>query len=205
MIIHKYSVLLNLIYRRPHLGIEPRGSHLDCLYTSAGMIAGDVETDRMDLLLSFPVSRARLVAEKFAALLLPLVVLNLVVGIVTYSLVVVVGETIDPLHLVMAHLLSVPYFLVCGGIGLMLSVSVDRAAVAERLAAGLVFALWLVESVVGTATNLAWVRFLSPTHYYDPTPILVTGTYNLLDAGILLLGFVALLGASQLLFRRRDV
>lgn len=144
-------------------------------------------------------------AEKLAALLLPLVVLNLVVGTVTYSLVVVVGETIDPLYLVTAHLLSVPYFLVCGGIGLLLSVSVDRAAVAERLAAGLVFALWLIESVVGTATNFAWIRFLSPTHYDNPTPILVEGTYTLLDSGILLVAFVALLGLSQLLFRRRDV
>ncbi len=174
-------------------------------YTSAGMIAGDVETGRMDLLLSFPVSRAQLVAEKFAALLLPLLVLNIVVGVVTYNFVVVVGETIDPLALATAHLLSVPYFLVCGGIGLLVSVSVDRAAVAERLAAGLVFALWLIESVVGTATNFARIRFLSPTHYYDPTLILVEGTSDPLDAGILLVIFLALLAASQHIFRRRDV
>lgn len=174
-------------------------------YAAAGMIADDIESDRMDLLLSFPVSRSQLLLEKFASLLLPLLLLNVVVGGVTYGLVVAIGETIDPMYLALAHLLSIPYLLVCATIGLVLSVLVDRAAIAERAAIGVVFVLWLVESAVGAAEDFAWIQYVSPTHYYSPTPVLIDGTYELMDTGILLAGFLGLLIVSQVLFQRRDI
>lgn len=174
-------------------------------YAAAGMVASDIESDRMDLLLSFPVSRSQLLAEKFAALLLPLISLNVFVGGVTYGLVLAIGETIDPMHLALAHLLSIPYLLVCAAIGMVLSVLVDRAAVAERAAIGLVFVLWLVESAVGAAEDFAWIQNISPTHYYSPTPVLIDGSYELMDAGILIAAFLGLIIVSQVLFQRRDI
>lgn len=174
-------------------------------YASAGVIAGDIESDRMDLLLSFPVSRSQLLAEKFASFLLPLISLNVVVGGVTYGLVLAIGETIDPMHLALAHLLSIPYLLVCAAIGMVLSVLVDRAAVAERAAIGLIFVLWLVESAVGAAEGFAWIQNISPTHYYSPTPVLIDGSYELVDIGILIATFLSLLIVSQILFQRRDI
>jgi ABC-2 type transport system permease protein len=174
-------------------------------YASAAVIAGDIESDRMDLLLSFPVSRSQLLVEKFAALLLPLIALNVVVGGVTYGLVLAIGETIDPMHLALAHLLSIPYLLVCAAIGTVLSVLADRSAVAERAAIGLIFVLWLVESAVGAAEDFAWIQNLSPTHYYAPTPVLIDGSYELVDTGILVAAFLGLLVASQVLFQRRDI
>jgi len=174
-------------------------------YSAAGRIASDIENDRMDLLLLFPVSRSQLLLEKFASMLLPLVLLNVVVGGVTYGLVVAIGETIDPMHLVLAHLLSIPYLLVCAAIGLTLSVVVNRAAVAERAAIGLISVLWLVESAVGAAADFSWIQFISPTHYYSPTPVLIDGTYELLDSAILLAGCLGLLIVSQVLFQRRDI
>ncbi|MWV40181.1 MULTISPECIES: ABC transporter permease subunit [Natrialbaceae] len=174
-------------------------------YSAAGKIASDIENDRMDLLLSFPVSRSQLLLEKFASMVLPLVLLNVVVGGVTYGLVLAIGETIDPMHLVLAHLLSIPYLLVCAAIGTVLSVLVNRAAVAERAAIGLMFVLWLVESAVGAAEEFSWIQYISPTHYYSPTPVLIDGTYEVMDSGILLAGFLGLLIVSQVLFQRRDI
>ncbi|WP_121744065.1 ABC transporter permease [Natronorubrum halophilum] len=174
-------------------------------YAGGGLISKDIERERMDLLISFPVSRSRLLVEKVASLLLPLVALNVVIGVVTYVLVVAIGETIDPMHLALAHLLSIPYLLVCVAIGVVFSVVVDRAAIAERAAVGVVFVLFLVESVVGGANDFEWIQYVSPTHYYEPTPILIDGSYELADSGILLVLFVALLLVGQFLFRRRDI
>lgn len=174
-------------------------------YTAGGSIATDIENERLDLLLTLPVSRSRFLTEKFASLLLPLVMLNVVVGIVIYGLVVVIGESVDPLYLVLAHLFSIPYLLVCAAIGLVFSVLVNRAAIAERAAIGVVFALYLLESVVGGGTDFEWLQYLSPTNYYEPTPILVDGTYEPLDAAVLLVAFIILLIAAQVLFKRRDL
>jgi ABC-2 type transport system permease protein len=174
-------------------------------YAAGGLVAGDVESTRLDLVLSFPVSRSRLLVEKFASLLVPLLTLNVVVGGVIYALVLAIGESIDPAHLALAHLLSVPYLLVCAGIGLLCSVLADRAAIAERAAIGAVFVLYLVESIVGGGTDVEWLQYLSPTNYYAPTPLLIGGVYEPIDSLVLLGILLGLLGCSTIVFRRRDV
>ncbi|WP_050048295.1 ABC transporter permease subunit [Halanaeroarchaeum sulfurireducens] len=174
-------------------------------YVAGGTIAGDVESKRMDLLLSFPISRSRLIAEKFSALLVPIVGVNVIASGAIYAQVTAIGESIDPMHLVLTHVLSVPYLLVCAAIGTMFSVVASRAALAERGAIGVVFVLFLVESVVGGADEYDWIQYLSPTYYYEPTPLLIDGTYDLIDTGILLAAFVGLLVLSQILFHRRDI
>lgn len=79
-----------------------------------------------------------------------------------------------------------------------------RAAVAERVAIAVVFGLFLLESVTA-GTDVDWLGRLSPTHYYDPTAVLVGGTYEFGEAGILVLATLSLLGAGVLVFRRRDL
>jgi len=174
-------------------------------YVAGGIIASDIETGRMDIFLSLPITRARLVVEKFGALLVPMLAVNALGGPIIYLFVVAVGETIPLDHLFLAHLLSIPFLLVCAGIGLVFSVAVDRAAIAERGAVGTVFLLYLLESVVGGAEAYDWIQYLSPTQYYEPTPILIEGSFEPIDSVILLVAFAGLLILSQALFERRDV
>jgi len=174
-------------------------------YVAGGIVARDIETERMDLLLSLPVTRSRLLLEKFSALLVPMIAVNALGGPIIYLFVVAVGETIAIGHLFLAHLLSIPFLLVCAGIGLVFSVAVDRAAIAERAAVGTVFVLYLVESAVGGAEGYDWIQYLSPTQYYEPTPILIDGSFEPIDSVILLVAFAGLLIVSQVLFERRDI
>lgn len=174
-------------------------------YAAGGLIADDVEHDRMDLLLSFPVSRSRLLVEKFSALLLPILVVNVAVAIVVYGSTVAIGEAVDPGRLVMVHALSIPYLLTCAAIGTVFSVVLDRADTAKRGAIGLVFALFLVKSVTASADGYDWIQNLTPMQYYEPTPILLDGTYQFVDAGVLLAVSVVLLVVGRLSFARRDI
>jgi ABC-2 type transport system permease protein len=174
-------------------------------YSAAGLIAGDVERGRMDLLLSLPVTRTRLLLEKFASLLAPVLLVNLVVPVVVLGSVLAIGETIDRPALVAVHVLSVPYLLACGAIGLVLSVLVDRADVANRLALGVVFGLFLVQSVTAVTEGYEWLGQVSPTAYYDPTAILVHNEYDLVGAAVLLAATVVLVAVAAVLFRRKDL
>lgn len=174
-------------------------------YSAAGVIADAIERERMDLLLSFPLSRTRLLAEKFVPLLLVVVVLNAVVAAVVYAAVVAIGESIDPVSLLAVHGLSIPYLFACGALGLVLSTALGRAGIAQRVAIALVFLLYLLESVAATVAPLQWLQYLSPTHYYNPTPILVGGSYALVDASVLLAAFAVLVVCSGVVFRRRDI
>lgn len=173
-------------------------------YSAGATIAGDVEHGRMDVLLSNPVSRSTVVTEKFLSLLVPIVVVNLVVGAVVYGGSVLIDDPLAPADVLAVHALSIPYLLACGAIGLVLSVLVSRESVAQRGAIAAVFGLFAFETVVA-GTEYAWLGAIGPTRYYDPTAILVDGTYDLVGAAVLLGATVALVVVSGLWFRRKDV
>jgi ABC-2 type transport system permease protein len=173
-------------------------------YSAASQIAGDVESGRMDMLLALPTSRARLLVEKFSALLVPILVANTVVPVVVYAGVIWIGESISVADLLVVHAASIPYLLTTAGIGLLASVVFDRAGIAQRVGAGAVFGLFLVESVVA-GTDFEVLGVLSPTRYYDPTAILVESDWDPAGAVVLCGMAAVLLTASTVYFRRKDI
>ncbi|ADD04825.1 uncharacterized protein Nmag_1243 [Natrialba magadii ATCC 43099] len=174
-------------------------------YVGAGLIAADIDDRKMDLTLSNPVSRESVVLQKIAALWVPLVVLNVGVATIVYVGALIIGESFNPVALTMVHLLSIPYLLVCAGIGFVLSTVVDRPRTARAAALTLVFVLWLVDAVSGLDPDFEWIGAVTPSRYYDETAILVREEYAFGDAAVLLVGFLVLVGLSLLLFTRRDI
>ncbi len=174
-------------------------------YSSAGTIAGDVESRKMDLTLSNPVSRENVLTQKAAAYAVPLAVLNVSVPVMVYVGSRLIDEPIDPVSIVMVHLLSVPYLLVCVGIGLLLSVTVDREKTAQVTALGAVFTLWMLDGVSNLDADYEWLGYLTPSHYYSETDILVHQEYAFLDAAVLLLAFLLLYLTAAELFTRKDI
>jgi ABC-2 type transport system permease protein len=175
-------------------------------YSAGSLVANDVETDHMDTLLSAPISRSKVVIEKFLSLLMPILALNIVVGLVVYAgtLVLSVDESLTLSDIVAVHALSIPYLLCCAGIGIGLSVLVSRESTAQRAALGVIFGLYMLESLV-IDTDYEWIGAISPTRYYEPTTILVENTYDFASAAILLGAAIVLVVASQLWFRRKDI
>jgi ABC-2 type transport system permease protein len=173
-------------------------------YQAGGLIAGDVERGRMDVLLAAPVFRRRVVVEKFLSLVSGVVVVNLVVALLVYVAVVAIGESVSVVDLAAVHLLSIPYLLACGAIGLLLSVLTDDSDVAQRGGLGAIFGLFLLETISQSA-DVGWLGALSPTRYYDPTAILVSGEYDWAGTVILLAGTAALVAVSAWWFRRTDI
>ncbi|MDR5674575.1 ABC-type transport system involved in multi-copper enzyme maturation, permease component [Halalkaliarchaeum sp. AArc-CO] len=174
-------------------------------YVGAGMIAGDIEDRKMDLTLANPVSRESVLVQKIAAFWVPLVVLNTVVPVIVYVGSRLIEEPIDGVAIAMVHLLSVPYLLVCAGIGILLSVVIDRKRTAQSTALGLVFVLWLIEGTSNMASDYEWVGYFTPSRYYDETAILVREEYAFLDAAILLSAFLLLVLLAVGIFVRRDI
>lgn len=173
-------------------------------YSAATLVADDVESGRMDVTLSLPVRRSRVVVEKYLSLLVPLVAVNVVTPLVVYAGVLSIDESISATDLLAVHAMSVPYLLAAAAIGLVASVAFDRTNVAQRVALVAVFGLFLVESVL-TGTDYEAVGALSPTRYFDPTAALVRGEYDVAGAVILLAAAVALVAVSAVWFTWKDV
>jgi len=173
-------------------------------YTAGGSFAGDIESKRLYLVLATPVSRARIAVEKTLALLTPLVLLNLVLPLVVFGSSLAIGYPVDLLALLTVHLLSLPYHLVCLGIGQVLSVSFSRGNTAQVGGIATIFLLFILDSVT-VGTDLEWLGDLSPTRYVDTTEILLHETIHIGDALLLLAVALFLLFVSILRFQTRDL
>jgi len=173
-------------------------------YLAAGRIASDIEHDRMDILLSLPVSRARTATELFGALAVPIVVVNLLPPVVVFVGGQAIGEPIAVADLLAVHLLSIPYLFACAGIGLVASVALDRADIAQRVALGVVFGLYLVESLL-VGTDYEPVGVVAPSRHYDPNAILLDSNYDPVGTALLVVMTGVLLAVSVAWFRRRDL
>lgn len=173
-------------------------------YSAAAAVASDLETDRMDTLLAAPVTRKSVLFGTYLALLVPIVIVNLVVATVLFVGALAVGDPLSLGPLLVVHLLSIPYLLFWGALGVLLGVLIRGSRRAARVGLGLVFALWVFESVIGT-TDAAWLGFISPVRHFEPHEILVAQRYDLAGAGLLLAASVVVLGVAQIWFARRDV
>ena len=173
-------------------------------YTAAGSIADDVETDRMDVLLSAPVSRGTVVFEKFLALLVPIVAASVVTPTVISLAAWYIDVTVPLAELAVLHALSIPYLLCCGAIGLALSVFLDDADTARNAAIGLLFALYLFQSFV-PVTDVGWLANVAPMAHFDPNEVLLDGVYDVAGAALLLAATIVLLILSRHRFVRMDI
>jgi ABC-2 type transport system permease protein len=173
-------------------------------YLSGGAIAGDVASGRMDLTLSAAVSRRDVVIGQFLGLWPLVILLNAVLPVVAYAGVLAVGETIAIERLVAVHALAVPYHLCCVAFGLAASTLVSRGDVAQRVALGGLFALFMFESLAASS-EYDRAGSISPTAHYDPSAILVNAEYDLVGAAVLLAATAALVLLAALRFRRADL
>lgn len=173
-------------------------------YSAASIIADDVDRGRMDALLALPVSRPRLLAEKFASLGVPIIVVNVLLPPVVLVGGWLINESLTVADVLAVHLLSIPYLFACAGIGILCSVAFDRVGIAQRVALGGTFGLYLIESLL-EGTEYEVVGAITPMRYYDPNEVLLEGTYDVLGAGVLIGMTLLLVLISQLWFARKDV
>lgn len=173
-------------------------------YSAAGIIAEDVDRGRMDTYLAMPISRGRLLAERFGSLAVPIVLVNVLLPPVVLIGGWLIDESLSVADIVAVHVLSIPYLFACAGIGIVFSVIFDRVSIAQRVALGVTFFLFLMESLV-TETEYEFVGAIAPMRYFSPNEILLESTYDLTAVAVLVGMTVGLLVVSQFIFARRDI
>ncbi|MFI9202366.1 ABC transporter permease subunit [Streptomyces sp. NPDC053048] len=173
---------------------------------AAAAVAADVESGTMELLMVRPLSRARLLAERTAALIVVSVLLNVVA-----TLTVAAGVALSPrLHdtvplggVFAAGLLGWGFALCVTGPALAVSAAGRRRArvVGTTIAFGAVgFAVNFVALAWSRAAPLRWI---SPFHYYTPGDALALGTVEWESFGVLAgVGVLGIALAFALLARR---
>ena len=168
--------------------------------TAMGLLAGEEGGHTAEFLLTHPVSRLRVAAEKLLALAVLIAALNVVCFACGAGGILVIGETADWSGLLRYHGALLLMQLEVGGVCFSLSALLRRGGLGMGIAALLYFAGLLINLDSG----LDWLRFVTPYYYADATRIFDGEAL----AGPVLTGYA--LGALGAVFglwwyRRKDI
>ncbi|GAA3825726.1 ABC transporter permease [Sphaerisporangium flaviroseum] len=167
-------------------------------------IAAPEESGTLELTLTLPVERKRLVLERFAALALGLL------GVAVVSLIVIVGigSAVDlgvPFDKVLAaHTGLYLLVLIFGTLSLAVGAATGRKGLAMSVAGTYAVAGYVVNALAADVEVMRWLSWLSPFHYYSEGSPLFNG-FPVGDHLVLLGASAVLLLTAMLSFDRRDV
>jgi len=169
-----------------------------------GLIAGEEEKGTLDLLLSHPIRRWRVVTEKFAALGVATLLIMALTALFFVGGSLMIGETAHLGRITLATLNIAPMTLASGALALMVSVLFRSRRLANLVALVVIIGSYFLESLGKTVDVLDPYRPIALYHYYDSSAALFEGI-KWGDAGIML-GLTALFFAVSLFaFQRRDI
>lgn len=168
------------------------------------LTAGEEERRTVDILLANPVSRARVVVEKWAAMVTGIVVtaacLGLVLGAIGPAVKLHVGLAALSAAIVSTCLLAVLF----GSLALALGAASGHRGLARGLAALAAVAAYLLSSLPELVSWLRPARPLSPWYHALGVDPLATG-YRPLHLAVLVGLIAACLGVAVWTFERRDL
>jgi ABC-2 type transport system permease protein len=168
----------------------------------ASSLSGAAESGRLDVLLSAPVSRHRLVASGFVAAAVELAAV-LAVSLLICALGSLLSGAGLSFGLALAGYANVwPLALLFAGFGVLATAWSLRTSVVTGSVAGVLVAMYVADLIGRLDTSLDWVRYASVFRYYGKA--IEDGIEPLAFAGTVAAAMaVAALGA--LLFDRRDL
>src|SRR3990170_5991486 len=139
----------------------------------ARAIAGEEEKQTLDILLSTPIARRRVIIDKFVAMLLA----GALLSVLLWLSVPLTGPPFDLnpslVDLAAASFMCYLLAMAFGSIALAIGCATGRRALAVGVTAGVAAGTWLLDLLVPAIDSIAWLQQLSPFHYYmQPEPMM---------------------------------
>jgi len=170
----------------------------------ARAIAGEEEKQTLDILLSTPIARRRVVVDKFLAMLTAGAFLTALL----WLSIPILGPPFDLnpslVDLAAASLMCYLLAMAFGSIALAIGCATGRRGLAIGVTAGIAAGTWLLDMLVPAIDAISWLQRLSPFHYYlQPEPMMNGIGWG--GSAVLAAISAVAFGAALTLFERRDL
>ena len=172
--------------------------------SGAGAIAGEEEQGTLDLLLANPLSRRRVVLEKFGALSIGIILLAIIYWVGLAVGIAVVDVEINLLNVAAACLSVALLGMTFGTLSLAIGCATGKRNLAMAGAGGLAVVTYFLNALSPVIDFLEPFRGLSPFYYYIGGDPLNNGL-NAGHAGVLIGLITVFLVVALLIFERRDL
>jgi len=170
----------------------------------SGAIAGEEEKGTLDMLMSNPIDRWRVVIEKFGAMIVTVLALAVVTWLGLAVGAVAVSMEISYVKMAEATLAAALLGIAFGGFALALGSATGRRAMSIGVAGGVGAASYFLNALAPAVDGLELLRWLSPFYYYSSADPITNGLH-LGHAGVLVALTAVLLAIAVVTFNRRDL
>jgi ABC-2 type transport system permease protein len=171
---------------------------------ASAVTAGEEEDGILALVLAYPISRSRLVAEKALGIGAVVVIVAGATWVGLIMGVALAGGGVSLWHMTALAVQLAFFGLASGALAIAIAAGTGRKALATGIASGVAVLGWLINSFAPLVSGLSWLKYLSLYYYYAGHDPLTRG----LDVvGLLVLGLVtaALMAIAALGIDRRDL
>ncbi len=170
-------------------------------------LAGEIEGGTVDVLLSCPVARWKLVVSNGIILLLGIALLvSAIWGGMCLGLYLgrIRGTpSLGAFRWVAVNLFAL--FAAMGGVAFLFSARASERGRAVALSVAFIVLSYFINLLAQLWSKVAWMDVISVFHYYRPQPILISHTLPYRDAAVLLTVAVVSFAAAVVAFQRRDI
>jgi ABC-2 type transport system permease protein len=174
------------------------------IMTGAAVVAQEVERGTVDLWLSVPERRWRLLLAKLAALLVAIIALAVGTMLSLVLAAPLVDESLGWEGAAAATVLLVGYGAAVGGIAALCSASATERGRAAGAAAAVTLAAYVLWILAGLSDTWAWLRYLSFYTAFTPQQALTSGSLPWPEVVVLYAVAAGATAWALVLFERRD-
>lgn len=175
------------------------------ILAGARMVRREEDRGTMDVLLSTPVARTRLMLEKLLALVIALLIIAVVIALGAIAGEPAAHVEVNPARALLATLnVSLLAFLFAT-VALLISQFTRSTGAAAGWASVIMIVSFIFDGI-GRTVSGSWVQYLSPFYYYNLNRPLIASFDDSPAAALLLIGVgLFLVVASVIIFVRRDI
>ena len=170
---------------------------------AAGMLCKEEKERTAEFLLTHPVSRARIVTEKLAAVLLLITVMNLIIYALAVGSILAIGESVPWRELNLQHLAYWLLQLEIAGICFGVSAFLRRGSAGVGL--GIAVMLYFMNLIANITESASFLKDLTPFGYCDGAEIASTGSLDFKRLAIGAAFFAAGVAAAYWNYTRKDI
>lgn len=174
-------------------------------FLASSSLAGEIEHNTMDMLLSLPENRAKLVISRSLALIPVIALIGVAEILAIYLSAMYIHHPVDMIWFVYIVLSISMLELAAGSLAILISSFMSNGKIAA-LGAILIYAImYLVESVGSMVSAISPLRTVSLFHYQEISSILASHTVTWSNMAVLLAVAVVLTAIAAFVFQQRDI
>jgi ABC-2 type transport system permease protein len=169
----------------------------------AGMLSKEEKDGTAEFLLTHPVSRERVIAEKLLAVLVQITVLNLVIYGVSVVSMLAVGEEVPWKEVNLLHLAYYLMQIELGGICFGISAFTKRGSMGAGI--GVAAMMYMVNLLANITESVEFLKYITPFGYCDGADLVTNGK---LDAVLVSVGMaigIAGIAAAFIRYTKKDI